>query len=192
MAPAKKTLLLMIFVFVAPIVIGSVMFMNAERLGMDTSTVNYGQLVQPPVNVSTDGVILAGEPADPENTVRNQWTLLYLNEAECGDNCRARLDLIKRIRLLTNEDMRRIRTLSIGDTPWTDTETLKQAYPDLMLAELSDTPKEFLKQFPKQDEDPIYLIDPLGNLMMYYVGETPDIKGIMKDFKRILKYSQIG
>lgn len=192
MAPAKKTLLIMIFVFVAPIVIGSVMFMNAERLGMDTSTVNYGQLVQPPVNISTDGVILDGEPADPENAVRNQWTLLYLNEAECGDSCRARLDLLKRIRLLTNEDMRRIRTLSIGDTPWTNTEALKQAYPDLMLAELSDTPDNFLKQFPKQDEDPIYLIDPLGNLMMYYVGETPDIKGIMKDFKRILKYSQIG
>ena len=192
MAPAKKTLLTMIFVFVAPIVIGSVMFMNAERLGMDTSTVNYGQLVQPPVNISTEGVLVDGQPADPENVARNQWTLLYLNQAECADTCRARLDLIKRIRLLTNEDMRRIRTISIGDSPWTDTDTLKHAYPNLMLAELSDTPDNFLKQFPKQDEHPIYLIDPLGNLMMYYVGETPDIKGIMKDFKRILKYSQIG
>jgi cytochrome oxidase Cu insertion factor (SCO1/SenC/PrrC family) len=192
MAPAKKTLLTMIFVFVAPIVIGSVMFMNAERLGMDTSTVNYGQLVQPPVNISTDGVILDGQPADPENLARNQWTLLYLNQAECGDACRARLDLLKRIRLLTNEDMRRIRTVSVGDTPWKDTDALKNAYPDLMLAELGDAPDNFLKQFPKQDEHPIYLIDPLGNLMMYYVGEVPDIKGIMKDFKRILKYSQIG
>ena len=37
----------------------------------------------------------------------------------------------------------------------------------------------------------LYLIDPLGNLMMSY-ARTADPKGIIKDLSRLLKYSRTG
>jgi hypothetical protein len=38
----------------------------------------------------------------------------------------------------------------------------------------------------------IFLIDPIGNIMMYYEPEEIDIKRVVKDLKRLLKYSRIG
>jgi hypothetical protein len=39
--------------------------------------------------------------------------------------------------------------------------------------------------------DRIYLVDPLGNLMMSYPGDA-DATGMKKDLQRLLKVSQIG
>lgn len=192
MASGKKILLTMIFVFVAPILIGTLMFLNAERLGMSTETVNYGSLVSPIVNLSAEGVDLDNKAADPEVLVRNKWTLMYFTPEVCGEKCTARQAFLKRIRLLTNEDMRRIQTASIYPRTPDNMEQLANDYPNMLIGTLSAQGEAFKAQFPKLNENTIYLIDPLGNLMMYYSGESLDIKRIMKDFKRILKYSQIG
>ena len=191
MTSGKKTVLALIGVFTAPIVLGSAMFLNADRLGLDVETTNYGTLVQPPVNLSTTDVLINQAPAEPEQFIRNKWTLLYITPDKCEVACQERQALMKRIRLLTNEDMRRLQTASVyPDTP-TDTIRLSSNYSNMTIA-VSKANSEFIRQFPKQAEHPIYLVDPLGNLMMYFTGDSPDIKRIMKDFKRILKYSRIG
>lgn len=191
-ASGKKTLLIILAVFVAPLVVGTVMFLNADRLGLSVETTNYGKLIQPIVNLSVVGVDVDGAAADVEKLVRNKWTLLYFAPETCDAKCTARQALLKRIRLLTNEDMRRIQTASIYAQAPSNTEQLAKDYSKMIIGTLGEKGADFKAQFPKLDEQPIYLIDPLGNLMMYYSGDTPDIKRIMKDFKRILKYSQIG
>jgi len=192
MASGKKTVLGLIAVFVAPIVLGTVMFLNADRLGLDIETTNYGTLIQPPVNLSVETVTVDQAPADVEKLVRNKWTLLYITPNDCGEKCQARQALMKRIRLLTNEDMRRLQTASVYPQAPSNTEELAHNYSNMTIAIADENAESFLQQFPKRDEHPIYVIDPLGNLMMYYTGDSPDIKRIMKDFKRILKYSNIG
>jgi hypothetical protein len=51
----------------------------------------------------------------------------------------------------------------------------------------------FVDQFaaPHSAADHIYVVDPLGNLMLRFPAD-PDPKGIMKDMKQLLKASQIG
>jgi hypothetical protein len=55
----------------------------------------------------------------------------------------------------------------------------------------------FIKVLPGyEDADPlisgrIYLVDPLGNLMMSY-GSRSEAKGILSDLKKLLKLSHIG
>ena len=192
MTSGKKTLLLMIFVFVAPIVIGTLMFLNAENLNMGSGTVNYGKLIDPPVVTSAEGVNVNGQAADAESLLREKWTLLYIVPDMCDDNCTARIALLKRLRLLTNEDMRRLRTVAVFPNVPTDQEKLAFENPDLVISVKSEKAQTFIDQFPQRSENPIYVIDPLGNLMMYYSGDAPDIKRMLKDFKRILKYSHIG
>lgn len=192
MAAGKKTLLMIIAVFVAPILLGTIIFLNSDNLGLSSETTNYGKLVQPIVALSVEGVDVNGTAADVEKLVRNKWTLLYFAPQVCDEKCVARQALLKRIRLLTNEDMRRIQTASIYPQTPINIEKLNHDYPKMIIGTLSDKGDAFKAQFPKLEEHPIYVIDPLGNLMMYYSGDTPDIKRIMKDFKRILKYSQIG
>jgi len=192
MTSAKKTLLLMIFVFVAPIIIGAVMFLNADNLKMGTGTVNYGKLITPPVKIEVDGLEIDGKAADVETTARVKWSLLYLVPEDCDGKCRARIDLLKRLRLVTNENMRRIRTVAVFPQTPENKEKLAFDNPDLLIVTQGENASSFMNQFPNQSENPIYLIDPIGNLMMYYAGDEPDIKRMLKDLKRILKYSHIG
>lgn len=182
----------MIFVFVAPIVIGTVMFLNADNLKMGSGSVNYGKLITPPVSINVGGIKIGNKDADLEETAREKWTLLYLAPDICEQKCNARIDLLKRLRLLTNENMRRVRTVAVFAEAPANQEKLEFDNPDLIISTKSKDATAFTSQFPYQDESPIYVIDPLGNLMMYYAGETPDIKRMLKDFKRILKYSHIG
>ena len=46
-----------------------------------------------------------------------------------------------------------------------------------------------LAEFP---ENSIFLIDPIGNFMLYYNSKDINIKFVLKDLKRLLKYSRIG
>ena len=45
------------------------------------------------------------------------------------------------------------------------------------------------KAFP--DTGGIYLVDPIGNLMMRFPAD-PDPSGVIKDLQRLLKYSRLG
>jgi hypothetical protein len=51
----------------------------------------------------------------------------------------------------------------------------------------------FVGQFPaaRSPAEHIYLVDPLGNLMLRFPGQ-PDPKRMLKDLKLLLKASQIG
>ena len=46
-------------------------------------------------------------------------------------------------------------------------------------------------EFPGETRDHIYLVDPLGNLMMRFPRD-PDPSKMLKDLQRLLKYSGIG
>lgn len=182
----------MVFVFVAPILLGTLMFLNADNLKMGSDSVNYGTLIKPAVSIDAKGIEIAGKAANTEATAREKWTLLYLATETCDDKCNARIALLKRLRLLTNENMRRVRTVAVFPTSPANEEKLAYDNPDLVIANQAKQAPVFLSQFPNQNENPVYLIDPLGNLMMYYAGDTPDIKRMLKDFKRLLKYSHTG
>ena len=47
MHSGKKSFLWLITVFVAPILLGTLLFFNLEKLGFEKGSVNYGILVQP-------------------------------------------------------------------------------------------------------------------------------------------------
>ena len=57
--------------------------------------------------------------------------------------------------------------------------------------------RELLAIFPRYDDVPvedagrIYIVDPLGNLMMSYARNAPD-KALLEDLKKLLKLSHIG
>ena len=46
-------------------------------------------------------------------------------------------------------------------------------------------------EFPGERSDHIYLVDPLGNLMMRFPRD-PDPSRMLKDLQRLLRYSRVG
>ena len=191
MDAGKKSFLWLVAVFVAPIVLGTLLFFNLENLGFEKGSVNYGTLLQPAFPVKDFDLKQGSEPVVYEDTLAKKWTLLFIETAECNESCLNKLLLMKRIRLLTNENMRRVRTLFVSNQKTLDNID-KELNRDLVMASIELDGSEFLKQFPHLNKSPVYLIDPFGNLMMYYPQVDPDAKKMLKDLRRLLKYSHLG
>jgi len=191
MDAGKKSFLWLVAVFVAPIVLGTLLFFNLENLGIEKGSVNYGTLIDPAFPVKGIDLKQGSEPVVYEDTLAKKWTLLYIETTECNEFCLNRLLLMKRIRLLTNENMRRVRTLFVSNQKILDAVD-KEQNKDLVIASIELNNSKFMKQFPDLDQSPVYLIDPFGNLMMYYPQADPDAKKMLKDLHRLLKYSHLG
>ena len=93
---------------------------------------------------------------------------------------------MKTIRTLINMDMRRIQRMLIAK----DGSIPSQEDESLILASINNSDLySKLSSFPKNS---IFLIDPIGNFMLYYNPTYINVKFVIKDLKRLLKYSRIG
>lgn len=190
MHQGKKTLLLLLTVFLLPVILGTGMFLAKDKLGIASGQVNYGMLVTPAKPTHANGLEEDGKAVKVEDILHRKWTMVFLSGDGCDQFCQQRLLLMKNVRLLLNEDMRRIRTVMVTpDKAVADSFT--RDYPDLIIMEAAKG-GPFYQQFPNQQDAPIYLVDPLGNLMMFYPQASPDAKLMIKDLKRLLKYSHVG
>lgn len=191
MDAGKKSFLWLVAVFVAPILLGTLLFFNLDRLGYKKGSVNYGVLIQPAFPAQVEDLKSGDQPAIREETLAKKWTMLYVETEKCEQACRDRLLLIKRVRLLMNEQMRRVRTILVSNSDVEKTIDKKENH-NLVLANVEIESSIFLKQLPELDKKPVYLLDPYGNLMMYYPQADLDAKKMIKDLLKLLKYSHLG
>jgi len=127
-------------------------------------------------------------------------TLLYISDADCGDTCRNNLYKMRQVRIAQNENMKRVQTLFLLNADSIPDELagfLAQEHKDMAVALPSATQAASIEPQFRVDETPVreaqrvYIVDPLGNLMMYYQPDA-DARGMLKDLQKLLKYSQIG
>ena len=166
---------------------------------MPARDTNNGTLIAParplPVDLALSSP--AGEPL-PDRFLTGKWTLLYFQAAGCDELCMEVLHRIRQIRLAQGEETPRVQRLFVLASPDAMLPSaVSEAYPGLDVAVVTDaTHGELLDLFVVDGVDPVssdrvYMIDPLGNLMMYY-EPTDEPNGILRDLRKLLKWSQIG
>lgn len=203
MNSSKKSFLTLVAVFVAPIVIGTIWFYGVDRSSLMGNTTNYGILLKPAFPLDISGLMQSSDSgsidsAKAENTLNKKWTLLYLAPDQCDQACQDKLLLIYRVRLLMNEQLRRVRTVLVANNVAQEQSikkikiVKKDRYLDMVFTHTESKQSPFFRQFPDREKSPVYLIDPLGNLMMHYPQENPDAKKMIKDLSQLLKYSHLG
>ncbi len=175
---SKKELWVLLASFVLPIVFGTAFFYLSPN-SFTKSTVNYGEFVNPVIS-TTEQDIVFGEKHD--GSLQGIWTLTYVTD-RCEQSCLDTLEDMKTIRILTNENMRRIQNLLLTNGEVGDIN-LK-----ILFARGSNTLMKKLNSFP---DNHLFLIDPLGNIMLHYNPEGLVIKRVIKDLKRLFKLSRIG
>ncbi len=192
---AKNRLLLLfiILLFVIPL---ATAWLLVDRWQSDNTT-NHGQLLNPVQPTPPLNLQLADGGTLDTAYLRGRWTLLYIgNSRDCDENCRTGLYKIRQVRLALGKDMNRAQTLfAMDELPdaklrsWLDREhpAMTRGRADAV------TLAFFAEAFPGATStgEWIYLIDPLGNLLMRYNVES-DAKGILDDLKHLLKLSTIG
>ena len=199
---------LLLLVCVGGIIIAYILNNNPAWLKRWTHS-NFGTLVKPQVEIKTNGLVKLDpkkENSDisklPPESLKRYWTYVTLSPSNCDNVCLRNLHYQLRVRLTQGQHIYQVRVLYIV----TDTKELKTLlakagkFPDLHFALVTPAVKtSFLAQFKlKATDNPItqqriYLLDPPGNLMMYYKpykGDARDFTlptGMKKDLAKLIK-----
>ncbi len=178
----RLQLLALALVFFGPLTIAI-----ARYYGIGTpagESVNYGALLDPPVSLEAKAHFDTG--------LRSRWTLLFKASGDCDEDCTRALIDIRQIRLATGREIDRIeRALLLPEGAAIAGDTL-DAHPGLIVLRQGAAPGEAVAEaFAAQPADHIYIIDPLGNLILRYPME-PERKALLGDLKKLLKLSRIG
>jgi len=151
---------------------------------------NYGELI--PARALIDPPLRhLDQRAFRLSELKGKWILLQLDEADCAAACKAKLYNMRQVRLAQGREMERIeRVWLILDEAPLETQLLRE-YEGTRLLRASGSP--LLREFPASGgvRDHIYLIDPLGNLMLRF-PEDADPRRMHKDLGRLLRASRIG
>lgn len=187
---ARRQLWILFGVFFAPLVLAFVLYYSGGW--RPPGSTNHGELVQPPrplpqVDLSTP----AGEKL-ASDAWRGHWILVYIGDGQCAARCREALTLMRQTRLALGDDMNRVQRIFLARRNCCDVAYLSAEHPGLLTATVDDTNgAKLTAAFPDADSGRIYIVDPLGNLMMRYAPGT-EPEGPLEDLKKLLKLSRIG
>ena len=196
---SRQALVLLGLLFMTPAFVAWVMHNSSEQGWRPEGTTNRGALVHParPLTMPAD-LKIADQAAN--DYLQGKWTLLYIGDADCDAVCNENLYKMRQIRTAQNENMRRIQQLYLvrdEAIPAPLAGLLASDYKDTVVTLLAPAQVEQIAPYflidgvAMQAAERVYIIDPLGNLMMYYPQDA-DPSGMLKDLKKLLKYSKIG
>lgn len=194
---SSRTKLLLIFaLFLAPPLSAWFAWQYMGTSGVDTTT-NAGTLVTPARPLEVVGLQqVDGQPIG-DRELRGHWTYVVFARGGCDERCEKQLYLTRQIRLAMNKDIPRVQRLLVLDAPPSEevASQLSGAHEDLLLGVRGDDAAPLLQRFEgdgfSADGVQYFLVDPLGNLMMFYDLDVP-AKGMIRDLQKLLKISQIG
>lgn len=195
----KKNKLLIIAVvvaFLSPLVI-SWWLLNYTNVASELGTSNHGDLINPPRQISNLDLLdpLSG---DKKYQLHGKWSLIYVTDY-CDQVCVDNLYRMRQIHIAMDKYSLRVqRVLFLTNTSQQDFASLFKEYSGQRIIKNESLDiKNLLDKFRlTETDDPVkanrlYVIDPMGNLMMSYQPES-DPRGIIKDLKLLLKASRIG
>ena len=141
------------------------------------ATGNYGTLLPP------RAVTLA-----PLAALKGKWVLVQFDGGACDAACERKLYFMRQVRRAQGKDMQRVARLWLLTDAAAPRTELLAAIEGTVIA-----PAGAVGDFPAERAvtDHIYLVDPLGNLMMRFPRE-PDASRMIKDLQRLLKVSGFG
>jgi cytochrome oxidase Cu insertion factor (SCO1/SenC/PrrC family) len=156
---------------------------------------SHGELVKPARKLQMPAHLLDvhGLAVKPE-LWQDRWSMVYIAD-DCEKACADRLYTMRQLHATLAKDIERVQRVLIA--PSGQLQALQKQYPDLLILtgpneELPDLRKQFdLAGVPAGSNDRIYLVDPLGNLMMSF-PDTIAVSDIRKNIQRLLAYAWAG
>lgn len=171
-------MLLILAVCASPVVLGTLAYLYHRP----EHTTNYGSFILPQ------------RPAVGLEMFRGKWVMLTVDAAVCDEACAKRLYLIRQLRMTQGKDKDRIERVLILSEPGParfaadQVDALEKVHEGLHQIQMGEAQR---LQLLGQDDKAIYLVDPLGHLMMRF-PDDPDPSRMKKDLSKLLKWSRVG
>jgi peroxiredoxin len=155
---------------------------------------NYGTLIDQrahpiPAMATTT---LDGKPAALDQ-FKGKWIMLMAAPGTCDEACHKQLFAMRQLRTMQGKEMERIeRVWLITDREPLDTMVIREYDGTHMLRADAQAIASWLPADPGTSvSDHIYMIDPLGHLMMRF-PKDPEPRKVHKDINKLLKASSVG
>lgn len=173
-------ILLMLTPVVASVILHNIKF-------RPESTVNYGELLEVKA-IHGQAHEIENNTIFREKQLHGKWSFIMIDSGHCEEYCQKKLYQMRQIRLTQNTEKDRINRIWIIDDQAMPTQEIKNEFKGTVLLTINDD--QFLDQFPAASSrrDHIYLVDPMGNLMMRYPRDANPSK-MANDIKLLLKLS---
>jgi cytochrome oxidase Cu insertion factor (SCO1/SenC/PrrC family) len=194
----RRQLLILAAIFFVPLAVAFWLYYGGSGWRPVGGT-NKGDLIDPAVPLPSVPLTKADGTRTPTDFLRGSWTVAYLGDGACDERCRKALYLSRQTRIALNKDIDRVQRVFLATGGRVDAAFLAAEHPDLTVVLLGADPdsQALLAQIPAlggvapATAGRLYLVDPLGNLMLSYSATSPD-KALLTDVKKLLRLSHIG
>ena len=191
----NKGFLLALIIFGTPfLVISLSTFWYYAGLG-PKATVNYGKMIEPPVDLGSLELELNYQPLNIDSMER-KWMIIHFLDDRCNEDCLEAFYFSRQINTAIGREKDRVKRFYVASSK-TQEKVKKLFQSETNLTVISAMNLNLLRQ--KMTEAGInpfiqpgfLLADPLGNIILSYQGDI-DPKKILSDIKKLLRASKIG
>ena len=187
------TLWFVVIAFVLPVVGAYTLYFTGYTPSAFT---NKGELIQPVIDVEALALVDDSNEALPRDEItQRKWQMIYFAGATCDQDCNDALYKIRQVNTAVGKNAYRLRRLIVHlDKPDAAfIELIASEYPQArqLYADRQSVMTALQAIGPRLDENEIYLMDPLGNIMMRFTDDMPG-KWLIHDLNKLFKVSQIG
>ncbi|MGJ8688725.1 MAG: hypothetical protein ACSHXZ_04315 [Gammaproteobacteria bacterium] len=210
---SKLKLTFLLLITALPVTMATLSFNSADNSDGSSATSNKGTLINPPADISVLAMhdvdnnpvfksfeeVIAALPNDQEYEIQ-PWLMVYVNADDCAEACKERIHILKQLHIALGKNTQRVRRyyLNASDRAIAPevAELFRNEYPSMGVAQsdkalLGANLIEAGTDIDLSTQTYVILIDPVGNVMMYYT-EDQEAEDIMSDLETLLKYSSLG
>lgn len=184
----RLKMLLIFAVCASPVLLGTL----AYWFYRSESTTNYGSFIEPQ------------RQAVGLESFRGKWVMFTIDSPQCDEFCAKRLYLMRQLRLTQGKDKDRLERVLLLSEPGkaefltSGVESLEKVHEGMHQLFLDADQRARLLGIEgqtlstdKTTDKGIYLVDPLGHVMMRF-PDDPDPSRMKKDLGKLLKWSRVG
>ncbi len=190
-ASGRRKLLIIAALFFAPVVIAFSLYYG--KMWRPAGSASKGELITPARPLAVAGLRNVDGTAASPDVLEGKWSLIYIGDGACDEACRTALVFGRQSRLALNNEMKRVQRVFLATGNCCDNEYFATQQPGLIALDASaPEAAALLAQFPQDRQHALFVVDPLGNLMMRHDASVITTKDLLSDLKKLLKLSHIG
>jgi len=177
----RRSLLLLLLVFILPILVAK---LALENQWLDLGVTNQGKLLDQPLTLNELGI--------DESEFVNKWLIIYRLPNVCPDICLHSIEAVHNSYVALGKDMPRVSPVLLNKNIFSPQQSKQLAKSQWKIFTLTSQMNNLLL------EPQVLIADPLGNIILrHQLPETIEQqaafgKAIIADMKKLLKYSKVG
>jgi len=192
---SNTTVWLILLSFAAPVALAYFIYFFIDV----SSFTNRGEILNPIVNIGAFSLKDAQGKKIPLEKLTYKWRLISFLDKNCNKACTKRLYDSRQVHASLGKNRHRVDRMFIHFEPASDDlqKLIDEKHPGVIHVYGNDKIISNLLEGSVIDKDShirdnvIYIMDPMGNVMMRFTQDQPD-KDFLYDLRKLLKASQIG